>query len=121
MRSARRRDLTTVHHLLYLALLGKDWRKGFTCVTNRHKLENGAFCGWAMFRALATLHMPSRQAELLALFDGLVTPTMLKNVRKMIPIRNAYAYQPEQFAGRSFPFEAYVLLEAEDESEDVNV
>ena len=114
MRSERKHELAAVHHLLYLALMGKDWRKGFTCVTNKRKLENGAFHGWMMFRAIAILHMPSREADILAPFDGLVTPAMLESIRSLIPYQNPYRYQPEQFAAVSFPFEAYVIPEAVD-------
>ncbi|MFZ6030446.1 MAG: hypothetical protein ACOYYS_22280 [Chloroflexota bacterium] len=105
--SPRKHKLTAAHHLLYLALLGKDWRKGFTCVTNRRKLENGAFYNWKLFRALATLHSPSREAALLAPFDGLVTPAMLQQIRQLIPARNAYTHQPNQFIDHNFPFKAY--------------
>ncbi len=109
MRSPRKHELAAVHHLLYLALLGKDWRKGFTPITNRRKLDNGAFFGWKLFRAITALHLPSYESELLKPFDGLVTPEMLHDLRSLIPVQNAYAYQPAQFAPRSFPFDAYSL------------
>jgi hypothetical protein len=41
--SERRHELTSAHHLLYLALIGKDWRKAFTTISNQRKLDNGAF------------------------------------------------------------------------------
>lgn len=107
--SSRKHELTAAHHLLYLALLGKDWRKGFTCVTNQRKIENGAFYDWELFRTLATLHSPSREPALLAPFDGLVTPAMLQQIRQLIPPRNAYTYQPGQFTRRDFPFDAYAV------------
>jgi len=106
MRSPRKHELTAAHHLLYLSLIGKDWRKGFTCVTNRRKLDNGAFYGWALFRALATLHMSSRETDLLQPFDGLVTSVMLDHIRHLVPPQNAYHYRPDQFSN-GFPFEAY--------------
>lgn len=109
MRSPRKYELTAAHHLLYLALLGKDWRKGFTCATNRRKLDNGAFAGWALFRALAALHGPSCEARLLAPFDGLVTPLMLHQIRELVPVHHAYKYRQEQFKPGSFPFDAYSL------------
>jgi hypothetical protein len=43
--SDRKHELTTAHHLLYLAACGKDWRKAFTLASNRRKLENGAYVG----------------------------------------------------------------------------
>jgi len=105
--SERRPELSAAHHLLYTALLGRDWRRGFTPMTNRRKLENGAFYGWALFRALAILHAPSMQAELLAPFEGLITPAMLEQLRSLIPLEHPWTCRPEQFAGGSFPFEAY--------------
>ena len=107
MHSPRKHELTGAHHLLYLTLLGKDWRKGFTCMTNRRKLDNGGFYAWGLFRAMATLHMPSREVELLAPFDGLVSSAMLQHIRQLVPIQTAYSYRPDQFTVTSFPFEAY--------------
>lgn len=105
--SARRHELSAAHHLLYLALTGKDWRKAFTPPTNRRKLENGAFWGWVMFRALQSIQRKSAEEQLLAPFDGQVTPQMLGELRNLLPRANAYAYQPADFAPGSFPFEAY--------------
>ncbi|MBN1429110.1 MAG: hypothetical protein JXB07_12110 [Anaerolineae bacterium] len=117
MRSTRRHDLSAAHHLLYLALLGKDWRRGFTCPTNRRKLENGAYYGWKLFRALAMLQAPLREAELLAPFDGLVTPAMMEGIRKRVPTCNPYNYPADQFTGRNFPFDAYIVTAAGDGDE----
>jgi hypothetical protein len=108
IRSPRKHELAAQHHLLYAILLGKDWRKGFTPISNRRKLDNGAYYAWRLFGALAALHLSSTQAELLAPFDGLVTPRMLEQVRKLVPAQNVYAFQPGQFAA-GFPFEAYSL------------
>jgi hypothetical protein len=107
MRSPDRHELKTAHHVLYLALIGWDWRKSFTCITNQRKLDNGAFYGWKLFRALAFLHMPSCEENLLAPFDGIVTAEMLRQIRQLVPIQNVYHFRPEQFAQGSFPFEAY--------------
>ena len=105
--SARKQSLSAAHHLLYLALLGKDWRRGFTPPTNRRKLENGALVGWVLFRALGTLRSRGEEQALLAPFDGLVTPLMLQRVRTLMPSLNPYRYQPGDFAGHAFPFAAY--------------
>jgi len=107
IRSSRKRELSAAHHLIYLSLIGKDWRRGFTCITNRRKLDNGAFYGWALFRALAALHTPAHESELLAPFDGLVTPPMLQQIRQLVPVQYASSYRPDQFTPISFPFEAY--------------
>jgi hypothetical protein len=111
MNSERRHSLSPAHHLLYLALRGKDWRKAFTCVTNQRKLENGAFAGWAFFRALEKLRGRWAEEDLLAPFDGLVTPEMLQALRGLLPSLNAYAMRPEEFARRNFPFDAYRKIE----------
>jgi hypothetical protein len=105
--SERKHTLSAAHHLLYLALLGKDWRRGFTPPTNRRKLENGAFAGWALFRALQTLRNRGEEPSLLAPFDGLVTLPMLQQMRALIPSLNSYAYKPEDFANYACPFDAY--------------
>ena len=112
MNSERKHDLSAAQHLLYLALMGKDWRKSFTPPSNRRKLDNGAFEGWMMFRVLRLLHSRFVEDQLLAPFDGLVTPAMLDNLRKLIPKANPYSYRIEQFAAGAFPFEAYITLEA---------
>jgi hypothetical protein len=124
MASSRKHQLTAMHHLLYLTLSGKDWRKSFTCISNQRKLDNGAFAGWMMFRAIAAMHIPSREPELLAPFDGLVTPAILEHIRQVVPVRHAYQYRPDQFTATSFPFEAYVvpaaLESAEQDASDAN-
>jgi hypothetical protein len=109
MCSPRKHELKAAHHLLYLSLLGKDWRKGFTCPTNQRKLDNGAFSGWMLFRAIWALHMESREEELLAPFEGIVTPMMLQRLRELIPVQSAYRYRVEQFTAEGFPFEAYTV------------
>ena len=43
--SPGKHDLTPAHYLLYLCLLGKDWRVGFTPITNQKHLDNGAPLG----------------------------------------------------------------------------
>jgi len=111
MRSSRKHELTAAHHLLYLALLGKDWRRAFAPITNRRKLDNGAFYGWAMFKAIEMLQRHSCEADLTAPFDGLVTQPMLQQIRQLVAFRQKYHYRPEHFAD-GFPFEAYSLPES---------
>jgi len=105
--SSRRHELTASHHVLYLALCGKDWRRAFTPITNSRKLGNGAFYGWALFRALRRLHSPLYDEELLAPFDGVVTPEMLQAVRGLVPGLSPYSFLPEAFGQGSFPVDAY--------------
>jgi hypothetical protein len=92
--------------------LGKDWRKGFTPVTNQRKLANGGFYQWGLFRALALFHSEQHEEWLLAPFDGIVTSEMLKSIRQFIPKVSPYTYNVSEFASGQFPFEAYELPEA---------
>jgi hypothetical protein len=95
LKSDRKHELTAAHHLFYLALMGKDWRKGFIPPTNQRKLENGAFVGWKLFRALDLLHSRANEEWLLAPFDGLVGPQTLEKLGRLLPRLSPYAYQPE--------------------------
>ena len=109
--SDRKHELAAEHHLLYLALTGKDWRRGFTPIANGRKLANGAFYGWSLFRALAAIRGPYAEEALLAPFDGLVTPTILQQLRRLMPPVHAYQFHQDDFKVASFPFEAYLALE----------
>lgn len=111
LNSDRKHELTAAHHLLYLAVCGKDWRKAFTLASNQRKLENGAYAGWALWRALYQIHWTREEVALLEPFDSLITPEMLRQIQGLLPKPNAYAYRPDQFADRSWPFEAYLAPE----------
>ena len=106
--SDRRHELSAAHHLLYLALMGKDWRKAFTPPSNQRKLNNGAFWSWGMFRALETIHRKYKEEELLSPFAGLITPQMLNELRSRLPALNPYSVKPVDFANGVFPFDAYM-------------
>jgi hypothetical protein len=106
--SDRKHELSATHHLIYLASCGKDWRKGFTPITNPRKLANGGYYTWGLFHALAVLHYSRTDVHLLAPFEGTVTPEMLQDIRRLLPTANAYDYKPERFANSKFPFEAYL-------------
>jgi len=109
MRSPRKHELRAVHHLVYLALIGKDWRRSFAPIISRRKLDNGAFSGWMLFKALAALHTSAFEDFVLSPFDGLVTVQMLQQLRQMIPYRGPSKFQPDQFTA-GFPFDAYTPL-----------
>jgi len=72
------------HHLLYAALRGKDWRRGFAPITNRRKLDNGAFHGWGALVALRRIHFGD-EAELLAPLDGVIDGATLQRLRAVLP------------------------------------
>jgi hypothetical protein len=108
--SPRRKDLGPEHHLLYSALLGRDWRKGFTPVTNKNKLDNGMRPHLGMEKALQGIHWPLGLTrtqyfdKLVAPFDGLVTKGMVEAVDKLLP--NYYNLED--------PIEAYTVPVAAD-------
>jgi len=97
VQSERRHELTAAHHLLYLALVGKDWRRAFTPPSNRRKLENGAFEGWVLFRALGRIRGLVDQPQLLAPFEGIVTPQALRRLRELLPMPSPYGSDPEHW------------------------
>ena len=105
--SERKHELTAAHHLLYLALTGKDWRKAFTPPTNLRKLNNGAFLGWRMFCALQIIQLKCKEERLLAPFEGLITSQMLGDLRSLLPTSNPYSYKSADFDDEAFPFDAY--------------
>ncbi len=112
----RRHTLSATHHLMYQALLGRDWRRGFTPPTNTRKLANGGFADWGLFHALLGLHHQGREAEALAPFDGRVDHATLIALRRLIPIRQPYHVRPDQFAQGRFPFDAYDTHDPRSES-----
>ena len=83
-------ELTSSHHLLYLVLSGKDWRKGFTLPTNKNKLDNGYQPG--ITRAMETLFSKYREPGLLAPFGKLVTHEALVEARKLVNTLGGEAY-----------------------------
>src|SRR5438093_7035790 len=93
--SERKHELTAAHHVLYLTLLGRDWRRGFTPITNQRKLANGAFYGCVLFRALKMLHAKGSEQALLAPFDGLINQQMLEQARSLVPAQTPYTYSSD--------------------------
>ena len=69
----------------------------------------GAYAGWIVWRAFDQLHWSRAAAELLALFEGTITPEMLQQIKAWLPGPNADAYRPEQFVNRQYPFDAYTV------------
>jgi hypothetical protein len=118
--SSRKHELSAAHHTLYLALRGKDWRKAFTPITNRRKLENGALYDWGLFRAFGILHSKWHEEKLLAPFDGLVTTEMLQFIRTLLPAPTPAAFSSTVFARQDFPFDAYHVPQTmlDDEAKD---
>lgn len=115
--SDRKKELTPSHHLLYLALMGKDWRKGFTPITNKTKLANGAYEGWGLNAALYRVWYGD--VRLLDVFDGLVSKEALALVKGLVPasasgVFRHYATYPEnldRYARANMLLEAYNVPE----------
>ena len=85
MGSEQRHALTAAHHLVYLALLGRDWRRAFTMPRNARKLANGGMYGAGLFRAAGRVRSSGDPEPLLAPFDGLVTLAVLQRLRARLP------------------------------------
>jgi hypothetical protein len=121
--SDRKHSLTAAHHLIYLALIGKDWRKSFTPVVNARKLLNGGHYNWGLFDAVHALQFAPAN-DLLAPFDGLLTIAHLFALRTFIPtFTNLYSYEPSSFANSAWPFDAYpavLQLPAKTQQEPAN-
>ena len=111
MNSASRHELSAAHHLLYLALCGKDWRKAFTPVANNRKLANGAYWNWGLFRAMRIFHNKLQEGWLLEPFDGMVTVEILNRIRAFIPNVQPHKYHQDYFRSGTFPFDAYPVPE----------
>jgi hypothetical protein len=111
MNSDRRHELSAAHHLLYLALCGKDWRKAFTPVTNNRKLQNGAYWNWGLFHAMRIFHSKLHEGWLLEPFDGIVTPEILEKIRMIVPNVQPHKYHQDYFRSGTFPFDAYNVSE----------
>lgn len=105
--SERKHSLTAAHHLIYLALIGKDWRKAFHPVVNARKFLNGGHYNWGLFDAVHALQF-APAADLLAPFDGLLIIDHLFALRTFIPtFTHLYNYEPSSFANSAWPFDAY--------------
>lgn len=111
MQSNQKHDLSAAHHLLYLALLGKDWRRAFTPPSNPRKLRNGAFYAWGLFRALGKIHNSMTTPDLLSPFDGIVTPNALQRIRELLPKASPYTCKHQDFDHGEYPFNAYNVPE----------
>ena len=105
--SAYKHELTAAHHVLYLTLMGKDWRKAFTPITNKRKLANGAFYNWGLFHALRSLHAQGQEQFLLAPFADFVSDDALHLVRSLVTLPNPYRLGVELSSGQAFSFDAY--------------
>lgn len=72
-------------HLLYNALRGKDYRKGFTPTTNRKKIINGQYRDSGMMKAVASARLESTKEAVLLIFGKHITREGLESLIAMLP------------------------------------
>ncbi len=80
--SDRKYELKAVHHLAYLVLCGKDWRKAFTFPTNSNKLNNGYTP--ELYRALQQIGSIYQEPYVLTPFDGFVSKEAIVGARNYL-------------------------------------
>lgn len=107
--SDHKHQLTAAHHLLYLILTGRDWRKAFTFPSQSNKLNNGYTP--ELYSALDVLGSRYRQQFLLSPFDGLVTPDMLEKVRQLLA--HVLPNRPAGEPGGHPDCDAYIVSDVE--------
>jgi hypothetical protein len=71
-------------NLLYLILMGKDWRKAYTAPTNANKVANHAKSNWGFHQAYRALTNSHYQAAILEPFKDFVKPGTIGIVEKII-------------------------------------
>ncbi len=111
--SERKHELKAVHHLLYLVLSGKDWRKAFTFPTNANKLKNGYTP--ELYRALRQLGSPYREQYVLHPFEGHVSHEAVVEARKFLS--HVLLSTPKLNAGGQYNCDAYALSEIADKEQ----
>jgi len=79
--SDERKTLTPAHHLLYAVVRGKDWRKGFTPITNKRKLDNGGEGEWGLYKALRRL---SYSAATCSIFSEYLSDDAWKWITRLV-------------------------------------
>lgn len=100
--SDRKHELTAAHHLLYMALMNRDWRKAFTPIRRASRLANGAHPYQTVNTALWRVHSTHYwKQKWLAFFEGILTPEMLAEVLTRIP-------KPNDDYGHQLPDAPYV-------------
>ena len=113
--SERKHELKAVHHLLYLVLSGKDWRKAFIFPTNANKMNNGYTP--KLYRALQQLGSPYREQYVLQPFEGLVSVEVVVEARKFLS--HVLLSAPKLNAGGQYNCDAYALSEMANRGSDL--
>ena len=87
MNSPEKVNLAPEHHLLYHVLIGKDWRKAFTMMTNINKCACQGTNNSGRAKALNVLYSktPATVSYLLQHSGDLLVPNVLELVRDVLP------------------------------------
>jgi hypothetical protein len=85
LRSEMRHEFDAADHLMYLAMMGIDWRAAFSPISRLAKLKNGCRPYQAAAQALAIVHITYRDAEWIERFNGSLTQEMLTAMRARLP------------------------------------
>lgn len=80
--SDRKHEMKAVHYLIYMILLGRDWRKAFTFPTNKNKVNNGYTP--ALYPAMNAVYSPYREKKVWEPFAAFVTHDAPEIVRRMM-------------------------------------
>ena len=113
---AQRRDhYAAARQLLYAALRGKDWRKGFTAPTNETKLRNGY--RWELENALAQVraNWTGTQQAVLEPFKDILVEDALPRIKSLLPdklpttVRTVTPGEPIPQPHKELPDEAYEM------------
>lgn len=108
-----RKQLTPAHFLLYAALRGKDWRKGFTPCTNKNKIDNGYAPYYSAYNALLSIHTATqasmwRAGMLMEPFNGTLTKEMLLIIGAMLPELKSTVINGKLCSGAKLPEIPYI-------------
>ena len=80
-----RKEVTAEAHMLYLALTGKDWRKGFVEATNANKVANGHnLYGGKVNQIVGRVKSNWHNAHFFKIFGDTINEEGLKKVRAYI-------------------------------------
>lgn len=79
-------NLQHAHYLLYLAIRGKNWKKGFTPFRNHKKIVHQGVWNWGGTKALLMIYSKYQEDRLLAPFGGIITKEGLAELRSYLPV-----------------------------------
>lgn len=81
MNSPVKNTLTMAHHILYLILIGKNWRKAVTLPTNKKKLEN--HYKPHIYKIIERWGGRFTKQQIVSTFEGTVTEEMYDKAEKI--------------------------------------